>query len=61
VAAVRQNTSVDWDKREQVRASLRRHIRRLLARHRYPPDKQEAAVLLVMQQAEALAAGAGAA
>ncbi|HUZ21863.1 MAG TPA: type I restriction endonuclease subunit R, partial [Acidimicrobiales bacterium] len=59
VTAVRENTSVDWDKREQVRASLRRTIRRLLAKHRYPPDKQEAAVQLVMQQAEALAAVVG--
>jgi type I restriction enzyme, R subunit len=52
VAVVRRNATVDWDKKEQVRASLRRHIRRLLTRYRYPPDKQEAAVLLVMQQAE---------
>ena len=35
---------------------LRRHIRRLLTKYRYPPDKQEAAVLLVMQQAELFAA-----
>jgi type I restriction enzyme R subunit len=42
--------------REQVRASLRRHVRRPLARYKYPPDKQEAAVLLVLQQAETLAA-----
>jgi type I restriction enzyme, R subunit len=56
VAAVRRNATVDWDKKEQVRASLRRHIRRLLAKYRYPPDKQEAAVQLVMQQAELFAA-----
>ena len=57
VAVVRRNASIDWDKKEQVRASLRRHIRRLLARYKYPPDKQESAVVLVMQQAEVLAAG----
>jgi type I restriction enzyme R subunit len=56
VAVVRRNATIDWDKKEQVRASLRRHIRRLLARHKYPPDKQESAVLLVMQQAELFAA-----
>jgi type I restriction enzyme R subunit len=55
VEVVRSNTTVDWDKKEQVRASLRRHIRRLLTKYRYPPDKQEAAVQLVMQQAELLA------
>lgn len=55
VETVRANTTVDWAKKEQVRASLRRHIRRLLAKYHYPPDKQEAAVQLVMQQAELLA------
>jgi len=55
VGMVRRNATVDWDKKEQVRASLRRHIRRLLAKYRYPPDKQEGAVLLVMQQAELFA------
>jgi type I restriction enzyme, R subunit len=55
VAIVRRNTTVDWDKKEQVRASLRRHIRRLLTKYKYPPDKQESAVLLVIQQAELIA------
>jgi len=55
VSAVRQNTTVDWDKKEQVRALLRSRIKRLLVRYRYPPDKQEAAILLVMDQAERLA------
>ncbi len=55
VGIVRQNVTIDWDRKEQVRASLRRHIRRLLTKYGYPPDKQEAAVLLVMQQAERLA------
>jgi type I restriction enzyme R subunit len=56
VDVVRANATVDWDKKEQVRASLRRHIRRLLKKYQYPPDKQEAAVQLVMQQAELMAA-----
>lgn len=60
VAAVRQNTSVDWNKKEQVRALLRSRIKRLLVKYRYPPDKQEAAIVLVMDQAERLAAEAAA-
>ena len=56
VAVVRRNATIDWDKKEQVRASLRRHISRLLAKYKYPPDKQESAVALVMQQAELFAA-----
>ncbi|MBA3311240.1 MAG: DUF3387 domain-containing protein, partial [Nocardioidaceae bacterium] len=56
VTVVRNNTSVDWDKREQVRALLRSRVRRLLTKYRYPPDKQESAIVLVMQQAELFAA-----
>ena len=55
VTVVRRNATVDWDKKEQVRASLRRHVRRLLMKHKYPPDQQEAAVDLVMEQAETFA------
>jgi len=53
--AVRRNATVDWDKKEQVRAMLRSRIRRLLKKYRYPPDRQEAAITLVMDQAERLA------
>lgn len=56
VASVRQNTTIDWDKKEPVRASMRRHIRRLLVKYKFPPDKQESAIALVMEQAERLAA-----
>lgn len=55
VTVVRNNTSVDWDKREQVRALLRSRVRRLLTKFKYPPDRQEAAINLVMQQAELFA------
>jgi len=56
VATIRENTTVDWNRKGQVRATLRRQIRRLLLKYHYPPDKQEAAVALVMDQAERLAA-----
>ena len=56
VAIVHRNATIDWDKKEQVRASLRRYVRRLLTKYKYPPDKQESAVTLVMQQAELFAA-----
>jgi type I restriction enzyme R subunit len=55
VDVVRKNATIDWDKKEQVRASLKRHVRRLLTKYHYPPDKQESAVSLVMRQAELLA------
>lgn len=46
--------SIDWQKQESVRAKMRNHIRIILRRHKYPPDKQPAAIELVMQQAAAL-------
>jgi len=55
VVTVRKNATVDWSRKEQVRALLRSSIKRLLVKYRYPPDKQEAAVHLVMEQAERLA------
>jgi len=55
IGLVRANTTVDWEKKEQVRALLRSKIRRLLTKYHYPPDRQASAVLLVMEQAERLA------
>jgi len=51
---LRQNLSVDWSARENVRAKLRLMVKRILRKYQYPPDMQEAAVALVLQQAEAL-------
>jgi type I restriction enzyme R subunit len=49
---VRKNTSIDWTEKKSVRAHLRRMVKRVLRRYGYPPDKQEQAVELVIQQAE---------
>jgi len=51
---LRQNLSVDWSARESVRAKLRLMVKRILRKYKYPPDQTEAAVTLVLQQAEAL-------
>jgi type I restriction enzyme R subunit len=51
---LRQNLSVDWSARESVRAKLRLMVKRILRKYKYPPDLQDAAVTLVLQQAEAL-------
>ena len=56
VETVRNNVTIDWTMRENVRANLRRLVRRTLRRHGYPPDKQEKATLTVLEQAEALSA-----
>ncbi len=54
VETVRSNTSIDWTLRESVRAWLRTRVRRVLRKHKYPPDKEEKATNTVLEQAEAL-------
>jgi len=51
---LRQNLSVDWSERESVRAKLRLMVKRILRKYKYPPDQQDAAVELVLRQAQAL-------
>jgi type I restriction enzyme R subunit len=52
--SLRQNLSVDWSERESVRAKLRLMVKRILRKYKYPPDMQDAAVELVLQQAQVL-------
>jgi type I restriction enzyme R subunit len=52
---VRNNASIDWRQREQVQARLRATVRRVLRKHKYPPDQTESATKLILEQAEALA------
>ena len=54
VETVRGNVTIDWTLRENVRANLRRLVKRTLRRHGYPPDKQEKATRTVLEQAEVL-------
>ncbi len=49
---LRQNITVDWSARESVRAKLRLMVKRILRKYKYPPDQQETAVELVLQQME---------
>jgi type I restriction enzyme R subunit len=51
---LRKNLSVDWSARESVQAKLRLMVKRVLRKYKYPPDQQDAAVELVLQQAHAL-------
>lgn len=52
VAEVRSKLKPDWIAREPVRARLRSAIKRLLARHKYPPDQEVEAINLVLKQME---------
>ena len=57
VQTVRNNVTIDWTLRENVRAQLRVLVRRILRKHGYPPDKQDKATLTVLEQAEVLSEG----
>jgi len=51
---LRSSISVDWQKRESVRAKMRNIIRIILKRFKYPPDSAAEVLDMVMQQAEVL-------
>jgi type I restriction enzyme R subunit len=54
VETVRRNVTIDWTLRENVRAQLRVLVKRILRKHGYPPDRQEKATLMVLEQAALL-------
>jgi type I restriction enzyme, R subunit len=54
VETVRNNVTIDWTLRENVRAQLRVLVKRILRKHGYPPDKQERATATVLEQAALL-------
>ena len=50
--ALRKNRTIDWQKRDSARAKMRMMIKRLLKKHRYPPEGMDDAVQTVMTQCE---------
>ena len=54
VQSVRRSVSIDWAQRENARAKIRVMVKRILRQFGYPPDKQERATELVLEQAEVL-------
>jgi type I restriction enzyme R subunit len=56
VTSVKNNVTVDWMHRDAARARMRVLVKKILRKYGYPPDLQDAAVQIVLQQAEALSA-----
>jgi hypothetical protein len=52
---MRRDIKTDWTVRDDVKAKLRSSIKRLLVKYDYPPDRQPAAIKLVMEQMESMA------
>lgn len=49
---LRKNKTIDWQKRDSARAKMRMMIKKLLKKHRYPPEGMDDAVQTVMMQCE---------
>ena len=49
---LRKNRTIDWQKRESARAKMRMIIKKLLKKHKYPPEGMEDAVQTVITQCE---------
>ncbi len=49
---LRKNRTIDWQKKEQARASMRSMVKRLLKKYKYPPEGQEEALNTVIAQCE---------
>ena len=50
--ALRKNQTIDWQKRDSARARMRMIVKKLLKKHKYPPEGMEDAVKTVMIQCE---------
>ena len=50
--SLRRSRTVDWNLKESARASMRRMVKRLLHKYRYPPEGMADAMKTVLQQCE---------
>ena len=50
--ALRKNRTIDWQKKESARAGMRRLIKRLLKKYKYPPEEEQNALDIVLKQCE---------
>ena len=55
VNTIRKNATVDWEKREDVRAKLRVTVKKILVKYGYPPDLARMEADKVLEQSELLA------
>jgi type I restriction enzyme R subunit len=49
---LRKNRTVDWQKKESARAGMRRMVKKLLKKYKYPPEGMEDAIATVIGQCE---------
>jgi type I restriction enzyme R subunit len=51
---IKENVTIDWTVKENVKAKMRVMVKRILIKYNYPPDKQPLAVKTILEQAEIL-------
>ena len=49
---LRKNRTIDWQKKEIARAQMRKMVKRLLKKYKYPPEDYEFAINTVISQCE---------
>jgi len=49
---LRKNRTIDWQKKETARATMRKMVKRLLKKYKYPPEEYEDAINIVLSQCE---------
>ena len=49
---LRKNRTIDWQKKETARATMRKMVKRLLKKYKYPPEDYEMAISTVISQCE---------
>ena len=49
---LRKNRTIDWEKKEAARATMRKMVKRLLKKYKYPPEGVEDAINTVISQCE---------
>ena len=49
---LRKNRTIDWQKKESARAGMRRMVKKLLKKYKYPPEGMEDAIATVISQCE---------
>ena len=53
---LRKSVTLDWTVKQSARARIRVMVKHILKKHGYPPDLQEKATDMVLEQAERIAA-----
>ena len=49
---LRKNRTIDWQKKETARATMRKMVKRLLKKYDYPPEDYDFAISIVISQCE---------